>query len=370
MLDRNKEAFFALIRAGLWEKECRLLDFGEIDFSAVLQLAEEQSVVGLVAAGLDHVVDVKPPKPEVLQFFGRTMRVEQHNSAMNHFIAAIVEKLKKAGISSYLIKGQGVARCYECPQWRACGDVDFLLDTANYEKAKAFLTPIASGIEPERERDKHLGMTIGNWVVELHGTLYCGLSKRVDRELDDMQNEVCEKGAFRTWKNGETEIRLPSVENDAVYIFTHILNHFYMGGVGLRQICDWSRLLWTYRNEIDRQQIESRLRRMRLMSEWRAFGAMTVDYLGMPDDAMPLYCPRYISKGKRVMKFVMQVGNFGHSRDNSYYEKYPYIVRKVYSSGRRIGDLWRHARIFPLDSLRFLPNIMFNGLRSAVNREG
>lgn len=44
--DKNIVAFFALLRAGLWEKEVRLAPYGEIDFSAVLDLAEEQSVVG------------------------------------------------------------------------------------------------------------------------------------------------------------------------------------------------------------------------------------------------------------------------------------------------------------------------------------
>lgn len=35
----------------------------------------------------------------------------------------------------------------------------------------------------------------------------------------------------------------------------------------------------------------------------------------------------------------------------------------------RIGDLINHARIFLLDSLRFFPRIMFNGLRSAMRGE-
>ena len=51
-LDNNKEAFFELVRAGLWEKEARLLQFDNIDYASILQLAEEQSVVGLVTAGL------------------------------------------------------------------------------------------------------------------------------------------------------------------------------------------------------------------------------------------------------------------------------------------------------------------------------
>lgn len=131
-MDKNQQAFFALLR-GLWEKEVRLAPYGEIDFSAVLDLAEEQSVVGLLAAGIEHVVDGKPQKKNVLQFIGRTVQLEQRNQAMNYFIGVLVEKMREAGIYTVLVKGQGVAQCYERPLWRSCGDVDFFLDDENYE---------------------------------------------------------------------------------------------------------------------------------------------------------------------------------------------------------------------------------------------
>ena len=53
MKDSIIQAFFALIRAGLWGTEVQLSDYGDIDYSSVMSLAEEQSVVGLVTAGLD-----------------------------------------------------------------------------------------------------------------------------------------------------------------------------------------------------------------------------------------------------------------------------------------------------------------------------
>lgn len=172
-MDKNQQAFFALLR-GLWEKEVRLAPYGEIDFSAVLDLAEEQSVVGLLAAGIEHVVDGKPQKKNVLQFIGRTVQLEQRNQAMNYFIGVLVEKMREAGIYTVLVKGQGVAQCYERPLWRSCGDVDFFLDDENYEKAKGFLKPLAASVEEEYVREKHLGMTIDPWVVELHERLRWG----------------------------------------------------------------------------------------------------------------------------------------------------------------------------------------------------
>jgi hypothetical protein len=106
------------------------------------------------------------------------------------------------------------------------------------------------------------------------------------------------------------------------------------------------------------------------MSEWKAFGAFAVEYLGMDAEAMPLYSPnkKWKCKANKVLSFVLEVGNFGHNRDKGY-SKNPYVIRKAFSLSRRIGDLWRHARIFPMDSMRFLPYMVYNGVRSALRGE-
>lgn len=385
MINKTKtHVFLALVKAGLWEQDVRLSQFDEIDFKEVCQLAEEQSVVGLVAAGLGHVIDKKPPKEEVLQIVGQALMLEQQNRAMNYFIGVIVDQLRKENIYTLLLKGQGIAQCYERPLWRSCGDVDFFLSEDNYNKAKDFLAPLASNVEKENIRKKHLGMTIletfgtndqglvGPWVVELHGSLYCGLSSRIDRILDDVYQHAFYNGDIRSWDNNGVQIFQLGVENDTFYVFTHILQHFYKGGIGIRQICDWCRLLWTYRDKLDIRRIDSRIQMAGLKTEWMAFGAFAVNYLGLPAEAMPLYSPekKWKKKADLILSFILEVGNFGHNRDMSYYGKYPYVIRKAISLGRRVGDLFRHAQIFPLDSLRFFPNLMLSGLRSAAKGEG
>lgn len=371
--DKNTlSAFAALLRAGLWEQSVRLQPFTPVDYSALYALAEEQSVVGLIAAGLRHVEDTEVPKPVLKRFFKKVGMLVVRNRMMNYFIGVMEEQLREAGACALLLKGQGIAQCYEKPQWRASGDIDFFLDDVDYEKAKAFLLPLASSSEVEGVAIKHLGLTIKPWFVELHGTLRCGLSKRIDRELDSIQSRVFSDRQFRVWQNSNTEVLLPPVNEDIIYVFVHILQHFYRGGIGLRQICDWCRQLWVYRDSIDASLLQSRIHSMWLDTEWRAFAAYAVEFLGMPADAMPLFEDRRMwhNKARRIQSFIMKVGNFGHNRDMSYYSNKPYLVRKLISFFQRLGDLGRHACSFPLDSFRFFPSIVFNGLRSAAHGEG
>lgn len=96
--ENTRKAFLDLVKAGLWEKEVLLLPFGEIDYSSIYNMAERHGVFGLVAAGLEHVTDVKIPQVAALTFAGSTIQMEQRNKAMNQFIAELVEKMRAADI--------------------------------------------------------------------------------------------------------------------------------------------------------------------------------------------------------------------------------------------------------------------------------
>lgn len=369
-LTYSQQAFLALLRAGLWEQGVRLSQLGNINYTTINKLAEEQSVKGLVAAGLEHVGDAKVPKEDALQFAGEVMQLEQRNTAMNKYIGVIVDKLRAADIYTLLVKGQGIAQCYERPLWRACGDIDLFLSEDNYKKAADLLIPIATSVDEEDDYNQHLSMTIAPWVVELHGTLRSRLWGRLDKALDDVQRAVFYDGKVRSWMNGHTQVYLPNADEDVVFVFSHILQHFYKEGIGLRQICDWCRLLWTFRDIIDRKLLEKRLWRMGVMTEWKSFAALAVDYLGMPVEAMPYYSDsrKWSRKARKIMSFIFETGNFGHNRDYSYYKKYPFIVFKAISFWRHIKDFGRYFVIFPLDAIKVTWTRICHGFSVVIKR--
>lgn len=365
------KAFYELVRAGLWEKDAYLLHFNDIDFGVIQQLAEEQSVVGLVSAGIEHVVDVKVPQDVALTFVGSTLQLEQQNKAMNGFVAKLIDQLRSQGIYALLVKGQGIAQCYERPLWRACGDVDLLLSNDNYNKAKAYLSPLAISIEKEALQALHLGMMIDSWMVELHGTLRSCCLPQMDNVIDEVQADVFFGGNVRSWNNNRIQVFLPSYDNDVFFVFTHILKHFFRGGIGLRQICDLCRLIWTSREALNNSLLESRVRRAGIITEWKAFASYAVDYLGFPTDAFPLYSPdkKWSRKAKRINDYVLRVGNFGHNRDFSYYSNKTFLVQKFISFCRHTKDGLNHLFIFPFDSIQVWGRIFKNGFAALFKRK-
>ena len=372
-MNENHKAFFALVRAGLWADADANLDDNlnnKVDWDEVYRLAEEQSVVGVVLAGIEHS-KVKPPQELLLQWIGEVQMLEQQNKAMNQFINRMLDELKKNGIDSVLIKGQGIAQCYENPLWRCSGDIDLLLNAENYEKGKKFLANLSETEPEEYSFNKEYITSIKGWCVELHGSLRCGLSASLNKGVDDIQQLICDNHHVRYWDNDGKKIPLPEENDDVLVIFTHYNKHFYKGGLGIRQICDWCRLLWTYKETIDVALLENRLRSMGLITEWSAFAAYAVDFLGMPFNAMPLYdgSSKWKRKAEKIQNFIMKSGNFGHNEDGSYFTKYPFIVRKTISMYKRVGALLQHAQIFPMRTIVYLPHVISTGLWSAAKGE-
>ena len=334
-----------------------LSTYDEVDWQTIYRLSEEQSLVGLVARGIEQVKDVVVPPAIALKFASSTLRLEQRNTAMNAFVAKLVGKLRSDNIYTLLVKGQGIAQCYNRPLWRACGDIDLFLDEPNYQKAKCFLTPLASSVEEEKVKLLHYSMHIEGWQVELHGTLHCGLGKKLDRILDATQATVFCDGKVRQWMDGETPVFLPAVDEDIVFVFSHILQHFFKGGIGLRQICDWCRLLWTYRADVNHELLATRLKKMDAMTEWKAFAALAVNTLGMPADAIPFYSQdcRWTRKAGKILSVVLKTGNFGH-----------YLIRKTISLWYHTQDGLRHITLFPKHTIIAWWQMIKEGVKAVV----
>lgn len=311
-----------------------------VDWGKVYQLAEAQSVIGLVAGGIDIVQEtqgLKFPQEWTLQFIGSTLQIEQRNKAMNVFIADIVARMRIQGIYALLVKGQGVGQCYDKPLWRPSGDIDFLLSDDNYKKADKFFTPIASYRKFGGSYSKEVGFGVESWTVEIHGSLRTGLSYRVDKEVDNAQRNVFYGGSVKSWQNGKTQVFLPGVNEDVFFVFTHFIKHFYKEGMTLRQVCDWCRLLWSYRDVVNLELLQRRLRKAGLMKEWKAFASLAVEFLGMPAEAMPFYDGRNRVKGEKLVNFILD----GYS-------------------GNKFKDTCRIASLFPWKTFCYSPSIFLN----------
>ena len=105
---------------------------------------------------------------------------------------------------------------------------------------------------------------------------------------------------------------------------------------------------------------------MGLKSEWNAFARFVIDYLGMPEECIPLFSNSkcYKRKSQKICKLVLETGNFGHNRDNSYRNKYPKAIIYIITFYRRLGEYIKLATIFPINAPKFFVSYTMNRFKS------
>lgn len=146
------------------------------------------------------------------------------------------------------------------------------------------------------------------------------------------------------------------------------MKHFFYGGIGLRQICDWCILIWKYNDRINIDLLRERLKIMGLRKEWEAFAFLAVNTLGMPEEKMPLYTSSNCAKRESdlILDIVFETGNFGANYDISYQRKYSFLIRKAISFWRHTTDSAKLFIAFPMNSIIAWRNNLIWGVKEVV----
>ena len=104
------------------------------------------------------------------------------------------------------------------------------------------------------------------------------------------------------------------------------------------------------------------------MSHWKAFASLAVESLGMPVEAIPLYSDdkKWTKKADGIISLIMETGNFGHGREQSYKKKYPKLVEYVISFWVFTRYGIRQFMIFPIDAFRGWIRIITLGIKAKL----
>ena len=367
----NVRAFLALTSAGLFGgdgfsysvpgTDPSSIDWKAVHWDAVMQLAKEQALVGIVASAFDAggsaVSFLGCELQEVMDrdhrkaFAKKVYSIEQRNQKMDESVAKLFNYLERNGLHPVLLKGQGIARSYANPHRRSPGDIDILLPGEEYAQAKNLLKEKARKIMDEGLYEKQQQMFIADCIVELHGTMRVTLSKKIDSFLDRLMDRMFSDGSFSFFTSNGSDILMPLPQINAVYVFCHILEHLFHSGIGLRQVCDLCRILLVHRDEIDREKLHSDISSLGLMDEWKTLASLMVNYLGVRAEDVACYerSSKWSLKSKRLLAYILSTGNMGKNRDLSYRKKYPYLIKKTVSLWLILRNALRLGSIFPKD---------------------
>ena len=212
----------------------RTVNLNEDNLSAVWCEAYAQAVT-LMAF---HKSDIGILQSEKCGYIRKKLSHTLANNAKIDFEhVQICRIIKNAGIPCTILKGFASALYYPDALMRSMGDVDFLVDTDNFEKANEVLKQngYAASDKSHDVHDIYLGKICR---CEMHfqpsGIPHGKAGVKVRKYLADI-NEKAE-----TVQTELGAITVPCTFHHGLIILLHMCHHLTGDGLGLRHLCDWA----------------------------------------------------------------------------------------------------------------------------------
>ena len=370
MTDRTSAQFFELVRSGLWGvKASADLFAGGADWDSLCRAAARQSLTGIFSDGINTLPQqMMPPADTARKLFVSVESIRRANMKLESVLAELVTLLRDNGIEGILLKGQGLARNYPVPNHRMCGDID-MYTGKDYERSCSLVRTFGESEGHEDECEKHFHFERRGCTIEIHKYVNVDPNPFSDRKLQAWSDALLGNPSdLRQTVICGTEVNLPPVQFDALFILLHIADHLIRGGIGLRQLCDWCRFMAVHHDEIDIRALEKDVRRLKLMNIWRIMGWIAVNRLGLPEEMMPFYSDNAERKALICLDTIMRQGNFGqYGAVQRPGRETAFLRRKLLNSLVVIRQQSELLRMIPCEVLRFLPWYILDGLRRMLS---
>lgn len=358
----HEDRFLHLYRAGLWHREPIGAISSETDWEKIIAIANKQTTPGIVADGVS-VLQLQPPMVFKMKLISLSLSTQKANERLNMLIPKLFKLLGKAEIPTLLLKGQGVALNYINPSARQSGDIDLLiLNPDAFRKAYLLFKERFNMIEELNPNTLEAVFSIDGVMVELHGRILSCINRTLEQRFQPWIARQLHDNEYRRVEIGGGTAFVPPIHLDVIFVFIHLARHYFGGGIGLRQVSDWMRLLADNMGMIDREQLEKDLSHLGIVRIWQVFAAMAVVKLGYPEDLMPLYERKYEKEGLRVLRYIFDSGNFGYHDERTKSSSTNYYVRRLTAFTGHLQKIFRNFMMFPHETLYCFPAFVKDGL--------
>ena len=321
-----EKKLFEILRAELWGTGLSFSQLSHTEFEELMAMANEQTVTGLVGDSLIKN-NIKLEREDALGLYAKIKAIEKANARVNENLVSFVNFMERKGIDYIIVKGQVVGALYPNPNVRMSGDVDLYFVGDNYEKIKGLVEQRLGKQLSKLSDGKHVEFEVNGVIFELHNKLSRLATRKHQAYWDQMIDNAIQEGTDTVNILGK-EIKTLSATYNAMYIFVHLFYHMTASGVGLRQLCDWARVLAqsafqdsnskfqvkNVNDNIDANRLEEILKELGYLKAYKAMGAFLVEYLGLPEEQFPFPLTEKDRKWvETIKKNILKRGNFGRT---------------------------------------------------------
>ena len=210
----------------------------------------------------------------------------------------IVELFKKENIDLIAFKGIELQNLFIKPEMRVMGDIDFIVSSKDYIKAKNLLINVLNFDAITETHDELCLINQEKIAVELHQHLATELSNNQKYFDLEYKKNLIEKNNYFTFNN----------KFHFVYMMDHIYKHFVDGGLGLKYILDFALYIKKYPNIL--QDSLPDLKKLKLYNLTIAFLQICEQYLGIDISAYGSIFEKNISD-KSIETLIINILKYG-----------------------------------------------------------
>ena len=348
MLTQEQKAFFYLVKAGMWGKPDSRMEsvfpLSERSWEAVLLLARQQTVVGLVYRGLDVLPDGWMPSMKTMAaFLACVDRIERANAKMDRAIVRLWRHFEEKGIAAVLQKGQGLARMYPDPSLRECGDIDIYFP----DNEETPLDGLVGGA-CEKRPDCSVFYSLDGIVIEQHSHL---LDISSPLKQDYIRKLIAEKGFEKVRIGGAdgVDVPVPAPEVNLLLISSHILKHSLGVGIGLRQICDYAIACRHYSDRVDPAEMQNIYRNAGI-AKWSDALDRFLEFARNDNEGCHLDRAKRVERSKNsdiLLDIILIGGNFGSFTESRKRAAKSKVSRKLHTLRSFCGNVRLAFRFAP-----------------------
>lgn len=351
MVDIKKE-FFSLLRAGLWGTKPNSSLFNDkTDWDEIYKKSKQQALLGIILDGIELLPSEKyPPRPLYLKWCAEVLHIEDDNRKLDLEVVTLFNFLRENGVEPVLMKGQGIARSYPNPSHRSSGDIDIFIGKENYDKVNRLLS--IEGKALEKWSSKHIMYKWHDEIVENHRLLATLISPVSDKNLDRIINDWHKNNDIVHIDFEGSKISVPPDDFNAIFLILHAVVHLMDTGIGLRQLCDWSIFIHKKHGRFDSLIIKKYLGKIGFTKAWKVFGALSVKYLGLPEeDLFWSYSKKDEKTADILLNDIWNGGNFGFESEKLRKRSKIYLFSRIEDYKHTFKRAAKFYYIAPYESL-------------------
>lgn len=346
---KGEEIMLGLLRGSLWDapQDLKGQAWSHEQYQAVMTLAKEQAVAGLVAQGLMDS-GVRLERADALEVFGLIQQIRKRNAEMDAAVVELCQVTEQNQLRIFVFKGQSVGYLYPDHGLRQSGDIDFFCHHEDWTRAISLLQDQLGLKLNDLNSSKDVCFVWKGVTYEMHKRITSFCYPRHERYWREVVMPEILEHPYSINIDGHDIPTLAPTYN-ALFIFVHIFQHLIADGIALRQFCDWARVLHNNAQNViieesnnekcnisyDIAVLERHLKGLELRKAYTGLGAMLTEYLGLTEEQFPFEISDQDRKRLPALWENMQErGNFG--------QKVKYRTKNMMAHG--LEHLWRMSK--------------------------